>query len=140
MIREILSLPEPERTSKLEELPNTDAIKVYSRKTFPVRFYGKIINVKAGENAVNKDFGIYLIRKYPELSETPFDQPAEQKDEPARSSYFEKLVGIKGIGEKLAEDIEEEYPTPADLIEAVKADRLPKTLARFADTFTEVFK
>lgn len=140
MIREILSLPEPERTSKLEELPNTDAIKVYSRKTFPVRFYGKIINVKAGENAVNKDFGIYLIRKYPELSETPFDQPAEQKGEPARSSYYEKLVGIKGIGEKLAEDIEKEYPTPAELVEAAKTGRLPKSVDRLKAAILEVFE
>lgn len=136
MIREILSLPEPVRTARIEELPDTTAVRIHSKDTFPVRYCGKIVKVVAGENAVSKDFGLYLLRKYPQLSETPLGE----SEEVAPSTYFAKLVAIKGIGEKSAAEIEKEFPNPAQLLEAAKTDRLPDQLIRFKDSFLEVFK
>jgi hypothetical protein len=139
MIRKILSLPEPERTNELESLSETLAIDVYSSKEFPVYYRNKIEKVKKGKNTFSKNFAIYLLRKYAELSETPLDGSQTSADE-THSPYFEKLVAIKGIGEKSAEEIKKAFPTPAELIEAAKSDRLPDQLARFKDTFLEVFK
>ncbi|MDZ7795531.1 MAG: hypothetical protein U5N56_00095 [Candidatus Marinimicrobia bacterium] len=139
MIREILSLPEPERTQRLEQLSESKAFKVYSPKSFPVKFCGGIDKVEKGENLCSKSFALYLLAKYPELSEEPLEGPAPDP-ESLHSPYFDKLVAIKGIGEKVAEDIEKEYSTPEELIEAVKSDRLPSTLSRFKNTFLEVFK
>lgn len=139
-IRDIFAIPEPQRTKLLEELSETEAIKVYSKKTFPVRYRGKIEKVKEGENAVSKNFGLFLLRKYPELSETPLSVPETKKEEAPQSDYFKKLLAVNGIGEKIAKDIEKEYPTPVELVEAAKSGHLPENLERFKDTFLEVFK
>lgn len=138
-IREIFALPEPDRTKALENISETAAIKVFSKKAFPVRYRGKIEKVQSGENAVSKNFGLYLLRKYPELSEVPFDGSTVSNNE-THSPYFEKLVAIKGIAEKSAAEIEKEFPSPAELVEAAKTNRLPDQLVRFKNTFLEVFK
>lgn len=140
MIRKILSLREPEKTKELEALSETLAIDIYSPKDFPVYYRDKIEKVKAGKNTFAKNFAIYLLRKYPVLSETPFDVPEVKTNTVPQSEYFKKLLAVNGIGEKIAKDIEKEYPSPAELLEAAKSDHLPESLERFKDTFLEVFK
>lgn len=137
-IRDIFDLPEPKRTKLLEDLSETQAIMVYSKEAFPVRFRGKIEHVKAGENAVSKNFGIYLLRKYPKLSETPSNGTKTDTGN-THSPYFDKLLAINGIAETTASKIVAEFPTSAELLEAVKADRLPDGLKKYKDAFLEVF-
>jgi hypothetical protein len=140
MIREKLSLPEPERTKALESLSKSDAVDVFSPREFKTKYCGEIKSIKKGKNTVSMEFGIFLLREFDELSESPVGEETQKAPEDDHSDYFKKLVEIKGIGEKSAEEIEKAFPSPAELVEAVKTDRLPDQLVRFKDTFLEVFK
>ena len=135
MIREKLSLPEPDRTKALEGLSRSDAVDVYSPREFKTKYCGEIKTIKNGKNTVSMEFGIFLLREFDELKESDEEVP-----EKAPKSYAEKLIAINGIAEATASKIVAEFPSPAELLEAVKADRLPDSLKKYKDTFTEVFK
>jgi len=57
-----------------------------------------------------------------EESTEEMDEEAEEEAEDESLDYFKKLVAVKGIGKRTAEDIMEKYPTEEDLIKAVQAD------------------
>jgi len=139
MIREKLSLPEPDRTKALEGLSKSDAVDVYSPQEFKTKYCGEIKSIKKGKNTVSMEFGIFLLREFSELTEAPIGEEKAPAPEDDHTDYFKKLVEIKGIGEKSAEEIEKAFPSPAELVEAAKADRLPDGLKKFKDTFLEVF-
>ena len=134
MLKQLLSLKEPDRTIQLEALPASKAFKIYSPNEFKTRFCGKLETVEKGENLCAKSFALHLLAKYPELKEADEEVPGK-----APATYAEKLIAINGIAEATAKKIVAEYPSPAELVEASKTDRLPDQLKKFKDTFLEVF-
>ena len=134
MLKQLLSLNEPDRTIKLEALPASKAFKIYSPKEFKTRFCGKLETVEKGENLCAKSFALHLLAKYPDITEE-----ADVEEVKIPESYEEKLVSIKGIGPASAKKIMAKYPTSAELMEAVKAGRLPEDWISFKEDLQEVF-
>ena len=69
MIRVILKLEEPFRTAGIDGLPETETYPIYVAKSFPVKYCGKVITLKKGLNTYPKEFAIWLLKKYPDLTE-----------------------------------------------------------------------